>query len=228
MFHDLGATDVDTLGNLKFSGAPVIQKQKHAKSRPTWLALSTHASDEDVAMKAHALLLSRFPDALLLLAPRHPHRFEHIETQLQSHQLSYMCWHKEKTPAPNCQVFVIDVIGQLDHYYPLADVCLVGGSFNPSIGGHSPIEPARHAMALILGPFMEKQADLVDRFLAAYAAQQVSTHEELSDLIEHLFTDSVARSDWQTRASDLVKQESKVLDLYIEALSPHFLAMKQA
>jgi 3-deoxy-D-manno-octulosonic-acid transferase len=68
---------------------------------------------------------------------------------------------------------------------------------------------------------MEKQMDLVNRFLANQAAQEVDKVEDLADLLEHLFSDPIARADWQDRAVQVVRNEARVLALYLEALIPH-------
>ena len=234
-FEGLGARQVNALGNLKFAAAtlaapPAVSLPQSRPGsadasadvkRPTWLALSTHGSDEALVLPAHRQLLTRFPDALLLLAPRHMQRLPRIKAQLAVHELDYSSWSEGPEPDAARPLFLIDTLGQLERYYPRAALTWVGGSLSAQVGGHSPIEPARHGSALIFGPHMEKQADLVNRFLANQAAQEVDKVEDLADLLEHLFSDPIARADWQDRAVQVVRNEARVLALYLEALIPH-------
>ena len=140
---------------------------------------------------------------------------------MAAHELDYSSWSEGREPDAARPLFLIDTLGQLERYYPRAALTWVGGSLSAQVGGHSPIEPARHGSALIFGPHMEKQADLVNRFLANQAAQEVDKVEDLADLLEHLFSDPIARADWQDRAVQVVRNEARVLALYLEALIPH-------
>src|SRR5574337_801618 len=81
--------------------------------RPVWMAASTHEGEELAVLEAHLQVLQRLPDALLLLAPRHPERFRLVEHAVRSFGFTVATRSGEGVPATAHQVFVIDAMGQL-------------------------------------------------------------------------------------------------------------------
>ena len=134
----LGAavTRLAVIGNLKFDmqvpdnlpsmGAEL--REAWGAQRPVWIAASTHEGEELPVLKAHSMVLKRFPDALLLIAPRHPERFRAVASVCRS--LGFITRvRSEKTAADaRTQCFVIDTMGELLRFYAAADIAFVGGS----------------------------------------------------------------------------------------------------
>ena len=92
-------------------------------------------------LKAHAAVLRAFPDALLLLAPRHPERFKPVALACRSFGFVTRTRSEDEQAASDTQCFVVDTLGELLSFYAAADVAFVGGSLVP-IGGHNMLEPA--------------------------------------------------------------------------------------
>jgi 3-deoxy-D-manno-octulosonic-acid transferase len=105
------------------------------------MAASTHEGEEQAVLEAHLQVLKRLPDALLLLAPRHPERFRLVEHSVRSLGFTVATRGLEGVPSSSHQVFVIDAMGQLMPFFAGSDVAFVGGSLVP-IGGHNVLEPA--------------------------------------------------------------------------------------
>jgi 3-deoxy-D-manno-octulosonic-acid transferase len=145
-------------GNLKFD-MPVpddaidrgttLRAQWGAR-RPVWIAASTHEGEELAVLEAHLQVLRRLPDALLLIAPRHPERFRLVEHSARNLGFSVATRSADQVPAAH-QVFVIDAMGELMPFYAAADLAFVGGSMVP-IGGHNVLEPAALARPVLVGP----------------------------------------------------------------------------
>ncbi|BFI97138.1 MAG: lipid IV(A) 3-deoxy-D-manno-octulosonic acid transferase [Rhodanobacter sp.] len=167
------ASRVVVCGNLKYD-MPVPRdalstgehlRERWGARRPVWIAASTHEGEELAVLEAHLEALKRLPDALLLMAPRHPERFRPVENAVRSLGFAMGTYGADGAPSPSDQVFVIDAMGQLMPFYAAADLAFVGGSLVP-IGGHNVLEPASLGTAVLVGPhtfnFEEITASLVE------------------------------------------------------------------
>lgn len=172
----LGAepSQLTVCGNLKFD-MPVPQAALEAGTamregwgtgRPVWIAASTHEGEEMSVLEAHLDVLRRLPDALLMIAPRHPERFKAVEASVRSLGFTVATRSADGVPGHGTQCFVIDSMGELLRFFAAADVAFVGGSL-VSIGGHNVLEPAALSKPVLVGPhtfnFEEITQELLDR-----------------------------------------------------------------
>jgi len=146
-------------GSIKAGASPLADQPearvrlKNALSfRRVWLAASTHAPDEKIAADAHLQILVDYPDTLLVVVPRYPHRARQVISYFRERSLNCSLVRKNMVPSKNTQVIVVDRIGQLGLWYRIAPVSLIGGSFGNNGGGHNPYEPLRLGCAVIHGP----------------------------------------------------------------------------
>ncbi len=176
-FIALGATPdgvMDT-GNLKFDiAAPegldafVQAFGDHAGQRPVWIAASTHEEEEATVIALHRDLRRRWPELLLLWAPRHPERFPRVAEQAQAAGWKVATRRRSTWPAGEDAVFVIDTLGELMPFYACAEVAFVGGSLQP-VGGHNLLEPAAMGTAMVTGPHLHNFAEISKRLKEAGA-----------------------------------------------------------
>lgn len=103
---------------------------------PVWIAASTHEGEEAAVLQAHARILGRFPDALLILVPRHPERFRAAISLCRSYGFRTSCRSEDHIASLDSQCFVVDTMGELLKFYACSDACFVGGSLD-RIGGHN-------------------------------------------------------------------------------------------
>lgn len=121
-----------------------------AKKRPIWVMASTHDGEEALALQTQKLLDEQ---ALLILVPRHPERFDAVFELCQQSGLSVVRRSDFEPITQTTQVFLADSMGELMAWYQVCDVAVVGGSFVPKIGGHNPIEPASLAKPIVMGEY---------------------------------------------------------------------------
>lgn len=138
-------------GNIKFDVDEPTVAAWSAGDRPVWLAASTHEGEESLLLDAHQKLLEDHPDALLVLAPRHPERAQMVQSLISSRGLSGRRSSQGMTVAPGLQVLLVDQTGQLMRFFAGIDVIFMGGSLVMT-GGHNPIEPAVFGRAVLSGP----------------------------------------------------------------------------
>lgn len=159
--------------------------------RPVWLAASTHPGEEAVVVAAHRLLRGRLPEALLILAPRHPVRGDEVAAILAAEGMEQS--RRSAGALPAGAVYLADTLGEMGLWFTLCPMSFVGGSLVAGIGGHNAYEPAQHGSAILHGPEVGNFADLYARLAAGGGAQVVRGAEELAAAVERLLTEPKAR-----------------------------------
>src|SRR5690606_31273289 len=164
----LGADPDTTLvtGNLKYDVEPppgdASLRRDFVRStgaRPAWIAASTHEGEEAAVVAIHRALRGRWPDLLLLWAPRHPERFRAVAQQCVEAGGRVATRKLTRRPDPDDDVFVIDTLGELASFYRCAQVAFVGGSLQ-DIGGHNLLEPASAGTPVVTGPHLHNFSDI--------------------------------------------------------------------
>lgn len=154
----LGATRVESLGDLKRAAAPLPADMAELErlraqlgDRPLWLAASTHDGEEAVAASLHARLSAAFPRLLTVIAPRHPERGEAVAAALGGAPRRAL----GQAPPQTAGLWIADTLGELGLLYRLCPIVFLGNSLpagRPPGGGHNPLEPARLGCVLATGP----------------------------------------------------------------------------
>ena len=160
---------VQVTGNVKYDleipaasiAAGQALRAQWGEQRPAWIAGSTHEGEEEAALHAHAMLRKSRADALLVLVPRHPQRFESVRALLRKRGVRFAQRSLDQLPGAADEVFLIDTLGELQMLYAAVDVAFVGGSLVP-IGGHSLLEPAVLGLPLLSGPHTQNSQDAAD------------------------------------------------------------------
>ncbi|MFM0286034.1 lipid IV(A) 3-deoxy-D-manno-octulosonic acid transferase [Paraburkholderia megapolitana] len=214
----LGARNVAVLGNLKFDMAapPELAVRGRAwraaiGTRPVWVAASTREGEEELVLQAFAALAVE--DALLILVPRHPQRFDEVAALVAKKGLR--CerrseWAPDsavvagRTPdhllPADVTVLLGDSMGELAAYYAASDLAFIGGSLLP-LGGQNLIEACAVGVPVLIGPhvfnFTQATADAV----AVGAAVQVQDPADLARVLRDLFGDRPRRTAMGAAAS---------------------------
>lgn len=186
-------------GNLKFDMPVPEHASEQGRAlrlqlgplRPVWMAASTHEGEELAVLEAHLEVLKRLPDALLLLAPRHPDRFRMVEHLVRDLGFSVGTRSADGTPLPMHQVFVIDAMGELMPFYASADLAFVGGSLVP-IGGHNVLEPAALSRPVVVGPHTFNFEDITEILVREGGAELVAHADRLGATVLRLLRDRPA------------------------------------
>ncbi len=173
----LGLPEARLLGrvNLKLAAALARPVRPHPPTRPaTLLAASTHAGEEEAVLDAVAALARGGTMPRLILAPRHPERFDEVFAMMAARGLAPA--RRSAGAGAGAPVLLADSMGEMDLWYAAAGICFTGGSLVP-LGGHTPWEPAAQACALLHGPHVANFAGDYADLQAAGAAQPVSAAE---------------------------------------------------
>ncbi|MCY1423365.1 3-deoxy-D-manno-octulosonic acid transferase [compost metagenome] len=195
--RDLGARTetVEVTGSIKFDltidpqlleRAVELRGQWQALERPVWIAASTHDGEDEVVLAAHRQLLASHPDALLILVPRHPERFNSVFGLCQQQGFATVRRSSGDAVSANTSVLLGDTMGELLFLYALADSAFVGGSLVPN-GGHNLLEPAALAKPVLSGPHLFNFLEIAAQLRSAGALQEVEDAEGLAVAVQRLF-----------------------------------------
>lgn len=215
----LGAKEAICLGNIKYAGLPLpvdeekkAELEKQINGRTVWLACSTHDDEEFKIARFHNELKKDFPDLLLIIVPRHPHRGVEIQKRLQDElKLDVSLRSKEEPITPKTDIYVADTIGELGIWYNLSPLIFVGGSLIPH-GGQNFMEPSRYRCAVIVGPHMHNFTDAMNRAKKADAVIQVNDVLDLIDNVRQLLSNKELLEAKRSLAYNWATSEAKVLD----------------
>ena len=234
-FVQIGAPPprVHVAGNIKFDanvGPGVAERGREWRARfgparPVWAAGSTHAGEEEQALTAHEALLADLPNALLLLAPRHPQRFDSVAELLRSRGMRFA----RRTSEPGTdggaeelrgiQVLLVDCVGELAGFYAASDVVFVGGSLVP-IGGHNLLEPAALGLPVVTGPSYANARDVARLLFEQGAAIEVSDAGELKGALARLLADPEERARVGARGRQMVESNRGAVERVLALIAP--------
>lgn len=203
-FRDLGAVPdrVVVTGSIKFdlsvdprlvSRAQALRADWQAGARPVWIAASTHAGEDETILAAHRQLIERHPDALLILVPRHPERFDSVHALCVQQGFVTVRRSSDHPVKADTDVLVGDTMGELLFLYALADVAFVGGSLVPN-GGHNLLEPAALGKPVISGPHLFNFLEIATLLRDADALREVADAPQLAQAVTGLFDDPARSS----------------------------------
>lgn len=211
-FITLGANKnkVVVTGNLKFdlelpqnlAEKSAVLRSQLGDQRFVWIAASTHEGEETMILAAHQQLRATHANALLILVPRHPDRFDSIATLCAQsfdtvrRSLNIPC-------SAETAVYLGDTMGELLLMYGAADVTFVGGSLIPR-GGHNMLEPAALQKVILTGPHLFNFAEISDKFLQTQAMIKVNDANELATQLIFFAENQHARAEMGVRALQVV------------------------
>jgi 3-deoxy-D-manno-octulosonic-acid transferase len=175
-------------------------------ARPVWIAASTHEAEEAAVLEAHTRVLRRFPEALLVIAPRHPERFQPVLKLCRGYGLRTLSRSEDTVAHLDTQVFVVDTLGELLNFFAATDVAFIAGSFD-RIGGHNVLEPAAVGTPVLVGPHTFNFAEVTENLINDGAALRVANAVELGDTVSRLLGDANARRRMSAAALAAVERE---------------------
>lgn len=227
-FEKLGV-DVNRItvsGNLKYDDLlvdrenPVSQQFRQliqlTEEQSVFLAGSTQSPEEVIAIEAYLGLRDSSPDLRLLICPRHPERFQEVARILENRDIPYTLRSqlgKIQTPGQHnvshCErVVLLDCVGELKHWWAIADMAFVGGSFGDR-GGQNMMEPVAFGLPVCFGPYTRNFAQEVRQLLAEEAAIQLQNPAELTDFLNRCLREIGFASRLTQNARALMNSQSK-------------------
>jgi 3-deoxy-D-manno-octulosonic-acid transferase len=221
--------DAELAGELTNKTDELRKRFAFDSSAPLILAASTHANEEQIILESIQKLRQKQP-VRLMLAPRHPERFNEVAGLLQKSGLS---WTRRTNPANpndvNASVILLDTIGELPATYALAQIVFVGGSIVDK-GGHNVLEPAAAGATVVTGCHTHNFHAIVELMNEAGALVQLpaladaAASDELAYVFEKLLASPAEREELGRRAKQLITANQGAADRTIQLIAPPILA----
>jgi len=171
--------ELDSTDDVK---ATILKKQLCLTTQAVFVAGSTHDLEETVCLDAFKKLRTTHPTLMLIIVPRHPHRFEKVAQLCQAtgYTVVKLSDLSEAPPTSTPDILLVDAMGMLKACFQLASCAFVGGSFSPK-GGHNALEPALYGVPTMMGPSVFNNPVICDALVAAGGLKILSTPEQLAE-----------------------------------------------
>jgi 3-deoxy-D-manno-octulosonic-acid transferase len=214
---------VTVFGNLKYDVPSTLRTDGALTAflsawKPLWIAASTMPGEEEFVLDAFKNLLKSQPQLRLMIAPRHPNRFDLVAEIIQRSGLRFI----RRTQLPQdavASVFLLDTIGELAAVFECATVVFMGGSL-VATGGHNVLEPARHAKPVVFGPHMENFRDIARLFMEENAGIQIQNPSELEAVVSKLLSNPEHATEIGRRGLAIVEQNTGATERVLQFLKP--------
>jgi 3-deoxy-D-manno-octulosonic-acid transferase len=210
--YDIALTDKVT------SQAEQWRDQWQVKDRPVWIGASTHKGEDEILLQAHQALLAQFNNALLILVPRHPERFESVYKLCQNADLSVARRSNNETVADGCQVLLADTMGELMALYGTANVAFIGGSLVAN-GGHNMLEAAVWGLPILSGSSVFNFTEIAEKLITAGGMKTTASATEISAQLVKLFSDAGYAKEMGDAAARLQDSNRGALDKLLTVVS---------
>jgi 3-deoxy-D-manno-octulosonic-acid transferase len=226
------AERVNVLGNFKFdtslpkdpNAAPGLSREQLGLDPDALLLVagSTHEPEEAMIADLFLNLKEKFERINLVIAPRHPQRFDQVAALLSEKKIDFARRSRSREPKPEKgDILLLDTLGELAHVYRLADLVIMGGSFAP-VGGHNILEAAAWRKPVIVGPHNENFRDVTRQMMEKEAVVQVRDPNKLPEVAEFLLRDRNYRDNMGNRAREVIDSNlgaaSRTLEYLLDRL----------
>jgi len=228
---DIGAKAdrVITVGNLKFDQhMPTLTSEEKAdiyrtfnikEGQRTFIAGSTHKGEEEIVLEVFKNLKKSYKDLILLLAPRHPERFNEVSNLLARHRLPSIRKTEIKVgkEGTHRDVILLDTIGELSKLYSIGTIIFVGGSL-VATGGHNVLEPVAYKKAVIFGPHMENFSEISRSLRESGGGLQVHNQEEFLSKAKMLLQNETVRDKLGEQAFKIISHNQGAIKKAMEVI----------
>ena len=183
------------MGNLKFDIKPTMNAQQITELANSIklngarliVAASTHKGEDEIVLGAFKTLKSEFPDIKLLLAPRHPERYEKVTQLLEETGMAFGKRSQGDT-FENNDIIMLDTMGELMKMFSISHLAFIGGSFS-NTGGHNPLEANIWGKPVVSGECVFNFKDIYAYLTQTNAAKLSSSEQELTEDMKKLLCD---------------------------------------
>lgn len=226
-FKRLGAAEplVNVLGNMKFDLQMQVTakieclklKEQWGEQRTVFIAASTHDDEEKQILSQLPKLQAAIPGLLLLIAPRHPERFQPVYQLSKTQGFKTGLRSQAESIDSNTEVLVTDSLGELLSFYQLSDYAFVGGSLVP-VGGHNVLEPIAVKVPVFCGPYMQNSKAICQDLREARAIVIAANVVELIDELILMHQNNPQRQQQITNASAVLSANQGTVARYMETI----------
>ena len=211
--------EIHVCGNLKFDqevpeemisiSSSIRNSWARGGERPTLIAASTHETEEEFVLDSFSEILSQVKEALLIIVPRHPERFEAVYEYIQNRNLIVSRRSNNDDVIPETQVLLGDTMGELNFLYSVSDVAFVGGSLVDH-GGQNLLEPASLGLPLCSGKNLRNFEEIADELKKNKALSLIEDRKNLSDFFIEMISNPKKKEEIGKASAEVFKRNRGV------------------
>ncbi len=199
-----------------------ILRQELGQNRPVWIAASTHKGEDEQVLVAHKRVLESHPDALLILVPRHPERFDDMYDLCQQQGFETVRRTTQENVANSTQVYLGDTMGEMLLLLGAADICFMGGSLvGDKVGGHNVLEPAALGIPVVTGSSYYNFTEIVKAMRHQETIMLIENSQQLSLFITSLLRDDNHRFALSKKTTAFVAGNAGALNKTLKGIEEH-------
>ena len=229
----LTSKKIEFIGNLKLTSlSKKINKnkikkiQKNISNKKVILIASSHRKEENLILKAINDIIKLNKNIFLIIVPRHPNRsFEVLETAKK--YIPDCCLESDYKIMPKSKCLISNSLGEMSTYYSLSEIVILGGSF-VNMGGHNPIEPARHNCSILTGPSIYNWKYIFEEMINKKACLLCTSNYQLSKNLNRLLKNNSLKKNLVKNAFKYSRVDKKIIKVIINNISPFLKATKSA
>lgn len=218
-FLALGANPITTrvMNNLKFD----IKKPEgiafNKGSNRVILAGSTHSGEDEIVLSVFKKLKEKHQDLKMILAPRHLTRVDEVKNLVEKFELKYAQRSLGKADLDDCDLLILDTLGELGKMYEYSDISFIGGSFNKT-GGHNPLESIVFEKPVISGPSIHNFKDIYGIIKRAEAGFVVNSEQDFFEIANKMLADKNFYLNTVEKCERVFKEQQGALEFVINLI----------
>ena len=218
-FLELGANPASTkiMSNLKFD----IKKPEGINfdkgEHRVLLAGSTHSGEDEIVLNVFKTLKEKYSDLKLILAPRHLTRMDEVKGLVEKFGFKYDQRSSGKSDLQDCDLLILDTLGELGKMYEYSDISFIGGSFNKT-GGHNPLESIVFEKPVISGPSTHNFKDIYGIIKRAGAGFVVNNQLEFFEIADRMLSDKDFYDSTVKKCEKVFKEQQGALEFVINII----------
>ncbi|MGR5459330.1 lipid IV(A) 3-deoxy-D-manno-octulosonic acid transferase [Vibrio alfacsensis] len=203
--------DIQISDEVKEKGKALRTELGH--DRPVWIAASTHKGEDEQVLVAHKRVLELHPDALLILVPRHPERFDNVFELCQKQGFNTVRRTNQTEITESTQVYLGDTMGEMLVLMGAADICFMGGSLvGDKVGGHNVLEPAALGVPVITGPSYYNFTNIVHLLVQHSLCEVAENTDEITHKVCQHFSAGQAPQQQKSERSTFLSNYTNIAD----------------
>jgi len=219
-FNYFGTNNIKMLGNLKFivsEDLEPLEGNLNLQKRLIFIALSTHATEEEVCIKIHASLKSQYPNLLTIIIPRHINRIAEIQKIIVNTKLNFLITESLDNFKNNTDILIINSYGNTKKILELSKYVFIGGSLVKH-GGQNPIEVAYNNSLIFHGPHVYNFTEIYNFLNKENIAFKIISETELTEQLKEKINDYQKKNIKEKiikMGDEILSSTIKELDQYI-------------
>jgi 3-deoxy-D-manno-octulosonic-acid transferase len=196
-------------------------RQDWGRDRLVIVAGSTHDGEEEILVRIFQQLKAVHTELLLVIAPRHPERFDSVFSLVSRSGLAVSRRTEQQGTLSNAvDILIADTLGELPVLYSAADIAFVGGSLIPGLGGHNILEPCAVGVPVVFGSVMPNFEEISHIATDTNAGIQVRDPRDLEAQLSMLLNNPNLRASMGERGIGMISENSGATERSLQILLP--------